>query len=492
MNIVEKFKNIFGISSCDISERNKVFEVSSVIKKNQVPTYESLIEFLRDLPNRDNWKISFSTIVDDQFEASNKDIYFSDGLQQFSNRLIDDEDIVTIRLSVEKEIVANTMSVYCFNKFSDHLLSKSILDIMKTFSFLLHGLEYLVFELFDTNILFSTSTIIFKSYNQNPITKNFLRAQRLNSCKDISYFYNSNEFELIPDDFRIDTDFLGNPFGLIFNKIETILSLTYIASISTIEVNTLKGQINGQRNLDFQYNLNDDIEPNKELYKIYDWIYTDGNAVDKAIIARNIISLHCRYTDLLMIDGKTYASIQSNFKLYLKDNVSQYLDLKNKLADFISTIVIQIGDNTNELLSNFKTNLIAIFGFLLSIILVNIVSEQPLDNIFTRDISIIMELVLFGSFGYLIICIIELRYKLKKIEEGYIALKKNYINVLDTIDIENIFDNDSILNCSKEEVKRGMTRYSIIWISFLSIAIIIIENISEYPIIWSFLKFIFR
>ena len=42
------------------------------------------------------------------------------------------------------------------------------------------------------------------------------------------------------------------------------------------------------------------------------------------------------------------------------------------------------------MLDKFKTNLLAILGFLFSVILANIVSDQPLDNIFTKDITIEM------------------------------------------------------------------------------------------------------
>ena len=99
------------------------------------------------------------------------------------------------------------------------------------------------------------------------------------------------------------------------------------------------------------------------------------------------------------MDTKILASIQSNYNLYLKDNVTQYLEMRNKVAEFISDIMSRTGEYATDLLDKFKTNIIAVFGFLFSVILANIVSDQPLDNIFTRDITIILELVLVGSVG---------------------------------------------------------------------------------------------
>lgn len=63
---------------------------------------------------------------------------------------------------------------------------------------------------------------------------------------------------------------------------------------------------------------------------MYSWIFTDGNAADKAIIARNVLSLHCKYSSLIDIDELAFASMQSNYNLYLRNNVNQYLELKTK------------------------------------------------------------------------------------------------------------------------------------------------------------------
>ena len=114
------------------------------------------------------------------------------------------------------------------------------------------------------------------------------------------------------------------------------------------------------------------------------------------------------------MDTKILASIQSNYNLYLKDNVTQYLEMRNKVAEFISDIMSRTGEYATDLLDKFKTNIIAVFGFLFSVILANIVSDQPLDNIFTRDITIILELVLVGSVGYPLICYKQSKFQMEK------------------------------------------------------------------------------
>ena len=108
----------------------------------------------------------------------------------------------------------------------------------------------------------------------------------------------------------------NNRLSDIFARIETLLAICYIANeAEIIDDDKIAVKITGQRNINMEIDIKD-IIPNKEIIKIYNWIYNGGNTMDKAIIARNIISLHCRYSSLLDLDGKTYSSIQSNFNLY--------------------------------------------------------------------------------------------------------------------------------------------------------------------------------
>ena len=274
------------------------------------------------------------------------------------------------------------------------------------------------------------------------------------------------------------------------NRLVNILSLVYLSSSASLNHEILEIHIAGQRILEFQYQCSL-IAANPELYKIYNWIYTDGNATDKALIARNILCLHCRFSDIQKIDGKTFASIQSNYNLYLKDNVSRYIQLTNKLAEFISEVVSKTGDYVTSLLGNFKKNLIAIFGFLFTVILANVVSDKPLDNIFTRDITLILEAVLLGSVVYLIICISETKYKVKKVQDSYDALKANYSSLLTSEDIAQAFGNDKLITKMVNEVNSGIIRYSLLWGLFILFSLVAIEIISTEPFVTPLLQHLF-
>lgn len=319
------------------------------------------------------------------------------------------------------------------------------------------------------------------------INTDFNRIQRIQDCKEVSYFYNFDIYEILPDDFKIMIDYETNPLTELFQKIMVLLAISFIATSSSINDNHLKGVISGQRTTEYCCEINQ-LQNNNILYSIYNWIYTGGSRIDKAIIARNVISLHCRYVSITEIDESVLASIQSNYNLYLKENVKEYLELKNKVAEFISDTVSKTGEYATGLLNKFKSNIVAIFGFIFTVILADIVSNQPLDNIFTREITILVELVLVGSFIYLFICYVQSRYEIKKVYDSYEQLKLNYREILTEDDLMEVFGRDEILDNMKKTINKSEIIYLCIWIAFLIGVFIVVEKISTAPTYQSIFK----
>ena len=62
------------------------------------------------------------------------------------------------------------------------------------------------------------------------------------------------------------------------------------------------------------------------------------------LIAHNVMSLYCKYESFLNIDETMFDAIKTNYNLYLRTNVSQYLDMKRDIGKFIQNIVTQVSD----------------------------------------------------------------------------------------------------------------------------------------------------
>lgn len=284
----------------------------------------------------------------------------------------------------------------------------------------------------------------------------------------------------MPEDFYAEVDFNGNPLSRLFKQISSALSLAYLSTNSSILCEELRIQITGQRNMDYSVQLSD-ITPNDELYRIYHWIFTDGNVVDKALLARNSISSHCKLTGISNLDGRTFASIQANYNLYLKDNVAKYIELTNAMAGFIQESTNNVSECISQLLGNLKSNILAVMSFVFTVVLANIVSGQPIENIFTFQIKIIMYIVFIGSLVYYFISVAEVIYKKRKMVKQYDDLIAHYEKVLPNEEIEQITGGGRARLDAESSLNHGMIVWSAIWIAMILATFIIVDYIGDTP-----------
>lgn len=478
MEFISQIKQIFHCDSISISERMNTVETSVPfnITVQELPEEISFQSICSIVPARDTLTLTLKNDSGEFLSVSNKQAMAVD-FSEFIDGMASN-DVLEAKIQIDKSIEANKFSIYDFDSFAKDLLHKPLTEILKWFSDLLSNREYLIFEVYDYDISFSTGTMGFVSNKDALFTPKINRSQRLNACKETAYFYNMNIFEVIPDDFKIEgVEHSENCLKPLFGKLATILSLVYVGSSSSIIDTTLNIQINGQRTSTYALKLND-IQENKKWLSIYSWIYTDGNSTDKSLIAHNVISLHCKYAALLDVDDKVFDSIKSNYRLYLRNNVGQYLDLKRDISKFIQNVVAQVGDYAVSILNKFKANLIAIFAFLFTVVLTRIGTTQKWEDIFTRHTIYLIEVVLLGSLGYLIICIFEAIYKLNKTRHAYSELKNNYKEILSEAEIKEAFGDDKLLKDTESSVENGMIVWSIAWGVLLIAAIIIIETLT--------------
>lgn len=197
MSILSEFFSLFNANSSDLSERVQVVECTFTCNGNELPPIENIKCVLNKFPIRDEVKIRLyndyeETII---FDNHNDEIIGCEVEVFYQDSKEDTE--VNISLEINKMISQNTLSVYNFEKFSNSILNKSNKEILGIFSDFLKNKEYLIFELYDSNLLFWTNTMVFKNYNQNTPEIKFLRSNKIEICKQISSFYNVTDYELI-------------------------------------------------------------------------------------------------------------------------------------------------------------------------------------------------------------------------------------------------------------------------------------------------------
>lgn len=469
----------------NFSERNRVINAKLKCKKHQISQYLQIIDIIDEFPNRDILRIEIINEIDDSFkitstEKNNETVKIA----AFNDYLSDLNETEEIRIDIEiqKKIIDNKMSIYKFNNFNGYLLSLSIAEILKLIEYNLGENNCLIYELFDSDCLIATKSMIFKPVNNTYINTELDRKEKILNCKKASNFFCSFNSSLLPDDFYFIVNCLENPYKNIFDKIKSLLSIIYIANSSELNENILKVQISGQRTENYKYYIDKDIYSNDNLYYIYNWIYTDGNAIDKAMLARNIISLHCKYTNFIETDEKTIISIKSNYELYLKENVDKYIEIKNKMTEFLSLLIDQSKDIVLDIMGSLEKNIFAFFTFLITVFITNIISEKGLSNIFTKDITYLSYLILIGSLVFICIKNNQVKYKVKKFKDNYQAIKDNNLLFKESKEFSDVFD-DTKIDAVEKEVNTEKWKVYKYWIMIIIFIFISIELLSDYSVI---------
>ena len=466
-------KELFKDTDIHIKESMSTVETSFSVYRSQITNLDELIAICSSIPNRDQLEFNMEDcsryIVTIRNVGTNEKELF-----EFIDKTFPDDEI-NITIQIDKNVSGNKFSIYDYTSFANDLVNRSFLEIMEWFSSLLKARSELFFEVFDYDISLSTRTIAFESSGNAAFSPSVDRNERIALCRDLALFYNMDRYELIPDDFIVGgIRRAGDELVPLFDKMSTVLSLLYVVSSSTINSEGINLQINGQRTLKSSLAF-EDVVKNEKWISTYDWIYDKGNTTDKMLIANNVMSLYCKYDSFLNTDDVMFEAIKTNYRLYLRKNVTQYLDMKRDISKFIQGIVSQVSDYALSIFSKFKNNLIAMAGFLFTVVLAQLGSQQSFKNIFTRDAIWLFEFFLLGSVGYLFVCLIESLYQIDKIKKGYEDLKNNYKDILSSVEIEEAFQEDKPFRKTKKTAYVGIILWSLVWSGLLTLGIAIIE-----------------
>ena len=473
MKLFSEITRLFQCHGINSFERLSTIDASFSIEFQKLPNADEIRYLFSLVPKRDTLTLSLET-------DSEEILRIKDGSVDecaLSNLVacLSEGDEISVKIQIDKTVVDMKFSIFDFASFSNDLLKRSLIDVLKWFSERLRSYEYLIFEIFDCDISFSTRTMAFESGNNPSFRPSINRLQRLNVCKESAHFFNMDTFELIPDDFLVEGVVRsGNILEPLFGRLATILSLIYVVSSASISGSVLRLQLNGHRTTNHELNIID-IREDKRWTSIYSWIFTDGNPIDKALTAHNAISLYCKFDAILNIDATVFEAIKTNYNLYLQKNIDQYLKLKHDVAKFIQDVVANVGDYALAIMGKFRTNLIAIFSFLFTVVLTQIGSIKGWKDIFSEHTFFLIEVFAVCSGIYLLTCVVETCYKLQKIVQGYDKLKQNYSDVLSELELKEAFKNDELLNATKKTARNGMIIWSLVWSGLLTITIVGIE-----------------
>lgn len=471
-----------------------------VVVEYQIDKFDKTLPnkiILSDLNNRDNICISY--FEDDDIFASFNSTN-TDSWSNFVNDLntANKEQYTRIKITIEKNRQDNYISVYYIDKFIEYFEGLSFSNFLSVINN--HFSESLIFEVQDINYTnWGTATIAFVAKGNTPVLSSIgeiLRKKRVEEAR-VLCCCELDKYNLVPEDFFSNIH-ETNPLQRIFQIVCHLYTFSFIFDYSNIKNNTFEYKLNGFKTLGFRINIQKvsniliDVNSCKTIYTIYQWLYLGGNSSDKMIIARNIVSLNL-IEDKLQINDSTFDAILSNYKIYEKENVKQYIQVRNKISELLIDLQAKIGSIVDNFIGDFKKNLITLISFFISVIVIRVISKGDFISGFTDEVILLSIIFLFISFGILWYSRWELSKKIGLFEKHYEQIRTRYKDLLSEPELKEIFEDCDPKNNSshKSFVKKQQKLYSWLWglsIFLLFIAILIIYNNNNDSVIVNVLK----
>ncbi|MFR4583676.1 hypothetical protein [Clostridium cadaveris] len=444
----------------NILEWKETFESVTLNLKCTLLVVPDLQKILKLVSHRD--RIRFKIIEDGYTIASYST---GDSIDDFVKEINLSE--YRVELTIVKNIEDNELSIYDFDKFSEFLESLSLKNILTKFNYILSN-NYIIFRIKNDNYTCESKSIFIlpegKEFSSKVEDRNIVLKKRTIICN----FLNASEYKLIASDFRFNKN-VNSKFNKIMHKLSEIISVISISDISIIKnENEVSLTINGYRRVDSIIKYDTDIDEDKNIYyDVQEWLYSDGNLNDKIGIIRNLISINVEKNNIFSCNSSLFSSIKSAHEIYLKQNIEKYLNVKEKVTEFL----IQLNEETSKiantlgdmLFSNAKVG-ITFYG---TVVIMNILSDKRLDNIFTDDIIYISFIMIILSFIFMMFSRYQIKKDIERFNNQYFRVKHSYDEILDEEDIEEIFKHDLYLKEDLEYINKKVNAATKCWMIIL-------------------------
>ncbi len=469
-DILRLSNQIFGSLSLILCEDNvDAFSIKYEIAAPDLPSAEGLADLCNNCLKRDNMEIRFYSAED--FTFKNTGNLEQNEYEDYKLQL-EQDDTVKIEIRIQKKFTNGIISVYSIENFSEFLCGQEREKNLQLFAMLFAGArQHICFQVVNCDSCIHTSSIAFASEPEAVTWDNSgSRDSDIKNCNDSSVFFGRTQYPLVPQDFAIIEHMYDKRYDrikVLFDKLRNILSYMYIANTSNIVGNKAVLQFDPITS-GYEYTL-EQLSVNKCVWEIYSWIHKDEGGIDRAGIVRNIINIYCKTSDAILgIDENIRNSAVANYVIYQKKHTDQYIELKNKLSEFIVKSAGQLQELAHDLVEGIRNNFVAIIVFLMTVLLTDSIDFSSFTQVkVSSNIVAVCAIFTIVSLLYMIVTVIAGNTKWGWLEKSYYDLKNNYNGVLDERDIQIAVNNDVAFKNTKKEYINVRRAISFIWAAFI-------------------------
>jgi len=464
------FEQKFRLESIDIPDRRKLFDCI-----NQFPARDILTLYVNIDEADDN--VTYA-------EPSDFPTFKSSLLVKMGG--IEVGTLITVKVMIRKQVINSYVSICSLPDFTNYLNTFETYDLLSFFSEKINAHGRIIFSSKEIDRTYQSGTLAFTNLSHQEINFTIDDQARLNRLKVIKSSTHATIFSdkmIIPEDFDFVPD-LSFDMRMIIQRMHFTLIIFSIFDITHFSNNKLTFRLNGYKGIDgivdiCSIQISSFI---KEYGDIYNWIYQSGNLNDKLGLARNIISLHLNPSNDLSFSGNMFSSILSAYKVYEKQNIKQYIEIRNKLSDQLIDYNKRANTIVEGFASTFQKSALSVLTLFSSIIAVKVLSTSTTSSVnfatYSTTFSVIIVII---SLVYMLISRSEALEQKLRYERSYLNFKDRYTDLLNSEDITRILNDDREFNADIKFITKKIRSYVVLWtiILIMIFCFIILYYLSE-------------
>jgi hypothetical protein len=468
-NLVHKILSLFSSKSI-LHETKETDEDVLITLDIELISFPLLQDLLETISTRDSFHLTLKN------EGGRSITFVQNGEKTYEAFCAEAQDIkgpFKFEFGISKIKTDSIISIYSLEAFSHYLSEEQSLEgILYIFNNLFQSGNHILLELQYDDDIVHTKTIKFYSKGSILETNDIESIRRVRNDQVKNLCHSNIQYQFIPDDFHlIESKTKIQNLIVLLNRLEQLYSLIYLADSTQID-EKIGYKLNGYKLISNDISFKEmDYSSSDNFFKIYDWVYNDGNLIDKIGLARNIISLDLD-KETTFVPESTFHSIQSNFKIYQKENIKQYIEIRNKISDQLFEFKNKADKIIETYANDFKKSLFAFISFFASVIVIRVVSNKDFTGAFSRETTLLSFVFLLVTFMIFLASKWELTKQKERYVEAYYNLKERHKDLLNFDDIQRILNNDKEFDDNLKFINQKKCIYSWIWVSTIIILVI--------------------
>lgn len=285
-----------------------------------------------------------------------------------------------------------------------------------------------------------------------------------------------NQFRLTPENLDFFIIDCKDEIIKFYLKLNQILFWGFLFDQTIVDNNTIKINSNSNKSFYYVINIEDISQKSYNTYrKIINWIYEDSSKENDRIgIARNVLAYYLK-DKKPYLKNEAFNSIISANNIYIKENVSNFIETRNKVYEEVENVTSLINNSILEYQRNFEKSILIFVTFFITNYIFEFAKSENIKYIFNGKTTATGILILFLGFIYFRYSQKNSYSDIERITEKYTMIKKRFLSVLDKVDIENILNNDEEFKKEMSYLEKRFKKYNQLWYyTFFILSLIIL------------------